>query len=461
MNLIFLFSVVLKGLGAVLEILLQILITDRLQVEGYGTYSAWINSADLLFWVCFSGLVKCNTFYLSGGETTIRSFKTKYFLRYALPVLGGAAVVGLCLGTGAMLAFVPVITMLELLVMDRSSTLITRGQSITSLVGEYVLGRLLLVVGVVVLGAMNALSHTALLVLYVLQYGCVIGFFLLRQGRGKTYTDISGDVSLKKWSAYQRSDLMHSMIEQMPVVMQYFFSGAFEAGVVSVVLLVKKLINFISGPTAKIFLPEFSRLYHAGENDRIRSVYGSIMRIQMLVVGPLAVVLLAFPRVILGILAQELVAYDRLFMGCSVIFLLVATLGPCGGILQMTGNEKTDNRIRFLALLGMGAVMLLTRSDAYFVLYGLCFQVAAEAAAKYLYICRWMTKAPTGILTYAKWWLLPGAVIGAAYLMDCNDSFLMMLLLAGGVFALSGIRELKDPENAFLRKRRGVAHEET
>ena len=92
MNLIFLFSVVLKGLGAVLEILLQILITAKLQVEGYGTYSAWINSADLIFWVCFSGLVKCNTFYLSGGETTIRRFKTKYFLRYALPVLGVAAV---------------------------------------------------------------------------------------------------------------------------------------------------------------------------------------------------------------------------------------------------------------------------------------------------------------------------------------------------------------------------------
>lgn len=461
MNLIFLFSVVLKGLGAVLEILLQILITAKLQVEGYGIYSAWINSADLIFWVCFSGLVKCNTFYLSGGETTIRRFKTKYFLRYALPVLGAAAVLGLCFGSSAMLAFVPVITMLELLVMDRSSTLITRGQSMTSLVGEYVLGRLLLLLGVVVLGAMGKLSHPALLVLYVFQYCAVIGFFLLRQGRAKTYRDISGDVSLQKWSAYQRSDLMHSMIEQMPVVMQFFFSGAFEAGVVSVVLLVKKLINFISGPTAKIFLPEFSRLYHAGEQEKIRSVYGSIMRIQMLVVGPLAVVLLGFPRVILGILAEELVAYDWLFMGCSVIFLLVATLGPCGGILQMTGNEKTDNRIRFWALIGMGAVMLLTRADAYFVLYGLCVQVAAEAAAKYIYICRWMKRAPTGLLTYGTWWLLPGAAIGASYLLRCNDSFGMMVLFAGAVFAVSGLRELKDPENAFLKKRKGNAHDET
>lgn len=459
MNLIFLFSVILKGLGAVLEILLQILITGKLGVSGYGTYSAWINSADLIFWVCFSGLVKCNTFYLSGGKVSIRDFKAKYFLRYALPVLGAAAL-GMTLGGQAIAAFVPLITMLELLVMDRSSTLITRGQSITSLVGEYVLGRLLLVIGVAVLGMMNALSHRALLVLYVLQYVAVICFFLLRQERGQAEQDISSQVSLKKWSAYQRSDLMHSMIEQMPVVMQFFFSGAFEAGVVSVVLLVKRLINFISGPTAKIFLPEFSRLYHAGEHDRIRSVYGSIMRIQMLVVGPLAVVLLGFPRVILRILAEDLVAYAWLFMGCSVIFLLVATLGPCGGILQMTGNEKNDNRIRAWALGLMGLVMLLTRRDHYFVLYGLCVQVAAEAAAKYFFISRWMKRAPTGLVTYGSWWLLPGAAIAAAYLLRCNDSFWMMLLLAGGVFALSCIRELRDPENAFLKKRKGNAHDE-
>ena len=299
MNLIFLFSVVLKGLGALLEVLLQMLISGRLGVDGYGTYSAWINSADLIFWVLFSGLVKCNTFYLSGGKTTIRGFKLKYFLRYALPVLG-AAILGLTLGGRAMAAFVPIITMLELLVMDRSSTLITRGQSITSLVGEYVLGRATLVIGVVVLGLLDRLSHGALLVLYVCQYLLVIGFFLLRQRRGNDLKDISQDVSLQKWGTYQCSDLMHSMIEQFPVVMQFVIADPFTTGVLSVVMLLKRLINFISGPTAKIFLPEFTRLYHAGAYDRIRSVYGSIMRIQMLVVGPLAVILLAFPRVILG-----------------------------------------------------------------------------------------------------------------------------------------------------------------
>ena len=88
------------------------------------------------------------------------------------------------------------------------------------------------------------------------------------------------------------------MIGQMPVLLQFFFSGAFEAGVVSVVLTVKKLINFISGPSAKVFLPEFSRLYQSGRQNEIRACFASIMRIQMLFAGPLSVVLLGYPHVI-------------------------------------------------------------------------------------------------------------------------------------------------------------------
>mgnify|MGYP006886134945 CR=1 FL=1 len=51
MNAIFFISVILKGVGAILEVLLQILITRRLGVDGYGTYSTWINAADLIFWI--------------------------------------------------------------------------------------------------------------------------------------------------------------------------------------------------------------------------------------------------------------------------------------------------------------------------------------------------------------------------------------------------------------------------
>ena len=304
MSLALILSIILKGIGAVLEILLQIFITRKIGVSGYGSYSTWINMADLIFWIFFSGIVKCNTFYLSGGNIAISSFKKKYYSRYVLPVFAVILIIMSVVRERTVVGLVICISCLELLMYDQSSTLLARGKMVRSLVGEYVLGRLILLVGV---WLMERMSLRALLTLYMFQYVIVLLVFLIQRNTDKDQKkDVSSEVSLKKWGAYQWADLMYSMISQMPVVLQYFFAGAFEAGVVSIVLLVKKLINFISGPTAKIFLPEFSRMYRNGKEREMREYYASIMRLQMLFVGPLAVVLLGFPEVILNILSEEL-----------------------------------------------------------------------------------------------------------------------------------------------------------
>ena len=455
MNLVFLVSVLLKGIGAVLEVLLQILITREMGVSGFGDYSTWVNAADLIFWFCFSGIVKCNTFYLSVMNAGISRFKRRYYGFFVLPVLAVLAVgLGLLSGGFALSALV-VITALELVFYDQSSALIARGRPGRSLIGEYVLGRLTLITGVFLLAKTNRMTLNSLMGLYMLQYLLVIGFFCLCRGK-REENDDSAQVSLKKWGSYQWADLMHSMIAQMPVVLQYFFGGAFEAGVVSIVLLVKKLINFISGPTAKVFLPEFSRLYRSGAQQEIREYYASIMRLQMLFVGPMALVLLAFPNVVLGILASELVAYSGLFMLCALVFLLTATLGPCGGILQMTGNEKMDNRCRELSLVVMVLTMVLLRQDRLFVLYGLCAQAAFEYVCKYVYVCRWMKQAPVGLFTYLKWWILPAALIACVYIFNLQNSMLWMVLLAGLVFLAEGAMELRSANGLLdiMRKRK-------
>lgn len=453
MNLIFLLSVMLKGVGAVLEILLQILITREFGVSGYGMYATWINAADLVFWIFFSGIAKCNTFYLSDKNKSIRAFKKKYYGLYVTPIMIALAAGGAFISGSILPSIVMVIACLELFVIDHSSALIARGKAVKSLIGEYVLGRSILVIMILLLKFSNSLEVQVLLILYIIQYVIVLLFFLFFHREAKEKEYLLQDVSIRKLGAYQRADLMHSMIEQMPVVLQYFFASAFEAGVVSIVLLVKKLINFISGPTAKVFLPEFSKLYHSGEKGKIRSCYASIMRIQMLIVGPLAVVLIGYPKVVLKILAQELVEYAPLFMICSGVFLLAATLGPCGGILQMTGNEKKDNRCREIALIGMLAVMLITRNNSQFVLYGLCAEIIMEITAKYIVICKWMEKAPVTIGGYLKWWLVPCGVIGVTYLCKLQASFLWMVIAAGIVFVIGGIQELRNEENDYLRKK--------
>ena len=430
MSIVFLLSVILKGLGAVLEVLLQVMITRMLGLAGYGTYSTWVSAADLVYWVLFSGITKCNTFYLSNKGTELRRFKAKYYSCYVLPVLTTLVLVlALEKGRGGY-TVIALITGMELLVMDHSSTMMAQGQPGCALFGEYVLGRLFLVLGTLVLYKTERLSLGTLLALYVIQYAGILVFFLIKRDR-EPRRDISKELSLRKWGSYQRADLIQALISQMPILLQYFFTGAFEAGIVSVVLMVKKLVNFISGPTAKVFLPEFSRMYHAGDKAGIKQCYASIMRIQMLFAGSMAVVLVGYPQVLLSILAEELLPYTKQFVGCALVFILIATLGPCSGVLQMTGNEKKDNLYREAALGVMLVLLFVMRGSRLVMLYALCVQALLEGLVKYWYVCRWMQGSAVKLKTYCIWWSVPAAVIAGGCLLHLQHSALAMLLAAG------------------------------
>lgn len=448
MNLIFLISILLKGVGAVLEILLQIIITRGIGVSGYGTYTTWINAADLIFWCLFSGIVKCNTFYLSGKKQTLVEFKNKYYVRYVIPITGCICLAAWAAGRKEY-SMIAVIAFAELLMLDRSSCFLAERNYISSLTGEYVLGRMFLLVSVFILQRTGRFSLAVTVVLYLAQYILVVIFFLVigkkrrRQDLNKNQPDQVQKVSVRKLLQYQRADIMQAMIGQMPVILQYILAGAFEAGVVGIVLLVKKLINFISGPAAKVFLPEFSRLYHKDDRKGLRDSFSSIMRIQMLFAGPLAVVLAGYPEVVLRILAEELIPYTGLFMGCSLIFIIAATLGPCGGLMQMTGNERLDNRCREAAILFMLIIFALMRRDPLFALYGLAAQTLTESVSKYIFVCRWLEKGPVRLYTYLRWWILPAAAIGVSRFMQWQDSFAMMFITTVIVFGIQFAVELK------------------
>lgn len=467
MNLIFMISILLKGVGAVLEILLQITITRGIGVSGYGTYTTWINAADLIFWCLFSGIVKCNTFYLSGQQTSLRNFKHKYYIRYVIPATFCICFAAWAGGRREYL-MIAVIAFVELLMLDRSSCLLAEGRYISSLTGEYVLGRMFLLVSVFILQQTGQFSLNVTILLYLIQYILVVIFFILasrkkrKQKLNKQVQHGEEKVSVRKLLQYQRADIMQAMIGQMPVILQYVLAGAFEAGVVGIVMLVKKLINFISGPAAKVFLPEFSRLYHKGDREGLRDSFSAIMRIQMIFAGLLAVVLTGYPEVVLKILAEELIPYTSMFMGCSLIFIVAATLGPCGGLMQMTGNERMDNRCREAAVLLMILIFALMRKDPLFALYGLGVQTLAESVSKYIFVCRWLKKAPVGFYTYLKWWILPAAAVGVSRFMHWQNSLVMMIAVAGIVFCIQLVMELKNEKGLrhMLQQRRSFYESE-
>ena len=428
----FICSLFLKGIGAVLEITCQVILTRSLGVSDYGSYSAYVNAAGLILWCLFSGIVKCNTFYLSKNGGSIKRFKRKYYTWYVIPLLVILAVCAAIFTRQTLCILVFLISSLELLMLDQSSVYLAQGRSFVSLFGEYVAGRLVLVFGMIFLAITHGLSIKSALMLYSIQFVCVLIYYWAGGiGTKKPEEDLSAEVTLKKWGAYQRADVVQALISQMPVLVQYLFSGAFNAGVVSIVLLVKKLINFVSGPTAKVFLPEFSRLYHSGEKETLRSSFARIMQLQMLFVGPMAVILLGFPKVILGVFEAKLADHSALFAACACVFLVAASLGPCGGVMQMSGSEKQDNYIREAALVIMLLVMAVFYRSELFVLYGLCAHTVVESVGKYIFLCWWFEKAPAGILDYGKWWLIPALLILAAHVLKIDESFMWMMILAG------------------------------
>lgn len=433
MNLMFLLSVQLKVIGSVLEVCIQIVITRSLGVSGYGTYSSWVNIADLLYWFLFSGLVRCNTFYLSNQDLSINAFRKKFYTRYVLPLLVAAAIIALYLQK-PFLCLIFMTTLLELLVQDCSSTYMARKRSSVALFGEYVLGRALLLIGIVAIlrlplrGGMLAW----LMGLYLLQFALILVYFWLEKKREVHPLEVR--VPLNKLVRYQRADIVQSLITQAPVIVQYAAVGAFEAGVVSIVMIIKKIVNFISGPAAKVFLPEFSRAYQAGELAAIRGAFSSIMRIQMLFIGPLSVLLLGFPRVVLRILAPEIVPHVRLFTMCATVFLLAAALGPSAGLMQMTENEKYDNCFREIALVIMVAIFIELRANPFFVLYGLCAQTAIESIGKFVFVSRWMGGVPVKVRTYLSWWVAPASALVLTQVLCLGESLWAMLILSVAVF---------------------------
>lgn len=84
--------------------------------------------------------------------------------------------------------------------MDHSSTMMAQGQPGCALFGEYVLGRLFLVLGTLVLYKTERLSLGTLLALYVIQYAGILVLFLIKRDR-EPRRDISKELSLRNGGA--------------------------------------------------------------------------------------------------------------------------------------------------------------------------------------------------------------------------------------------------------------------
>lgn len=426
MNIVFamILSIVIKGVSAVVEVAIQMLITNRFGVSAYGDYSFYVSIIEGAYFVLFSGSIKLNTFFLSSPESSLSNFKKKYVLRYVTPILS-VVIVCSAIMSNPYGVLAGVILFVYYYAFDCSSVFFSRGKQLPALFGEYLFGRVTLLIGVLCVIRFDASTTLMLLSLYGLQFVTMVVWFV-PQGKKLKPGKQEVKVPLKQLFEYQASDVAASLISYSPTILQYFIGGAFFAGFTGIIAIVKRFINFISGPTAKVFLPEFSRLYKNGEKRKLEKSYLMIVRIQMVFLGTIGVILIGFPQMVLHLFSPELESYSTVFTGTAISMLIIAGIGPVTGMLQMTGNERKCNITQWISIALMIVSWLVLHKFSMFVVYGLCVQAIVEGGLKYYQVCRWFGKSVVPILSYVIMWLPVGVIRAIVEICNLHFSYLAM-----------------------------------
>lgn len=388
-------SVFIKVFGSLFEIVNQILITRFGGVSLFGEYSFYIALIDIICWVIFSGIVKTNAFYISNGKD-IRSFHKRFYFLLALPlVILSTLVLG---HYSVFLSIVVIGAYLYGIQMNLSSILLAHGKYRVSLFGEYLLSRVTIFILVLVLISTNTLSAFALVLSYSIGFLVSVTFFLIKchdiNHEGTVLTQLEKKKLIRRRVNYQLTDVANGLITQLPMIVQYLFAGAFNAGVLSVVLVARKLINFIGGPAVKVYLPDFAKRWSSRDIFGLKKSYREVVLLQMCFILPVSLILIASPEAILAIYSPELEPYTDYLQFAALVFLFMVMFGPQGNLLSMAEQESKETWTKWLSLAAMIGVMALTSHDEKFVLYGIAAQALVDALLKYGAVCKTLQGAP-------------------------------------------------------------------
>ena len=424
-------SIGIKAVSAVVEIAIQMLITNKVGISEYGSYTFFVSLIEGGYYLLFSGSIKLNTYYLSTPASSLSTFKKRFSVFYVLPVTMVFTLASTVMGNSLWLA-AAMILLLFYFAYDASSVFFSRGHQLPALLGEYLIGRIAMLLSLITIIRLDRVTSLTLLLLYGLQFATMLLWFSLFRRKIRPGVE-EVRVPMRKLAEYQISDVATSLISYSPAILQYLVGGAFTAGLTGIISLVKKFINFISGPTAKVFLPEFSRLYKNDEREKLAQSYLMIVRIQMVFLSTIGSVLIGFPHLILHMFSPELEQYGGVFTATAVCLLLIAGIGPVTGLLQMTGNEHVCNRNQWISIGFMILTCVTFRGQALFAIYGLCVQALTEGFLKYISVCRWFKKNIVPVRNYILLWLPVALLRLTVDYMQWQYSYIALVI--GATFA--------------------------
>jgi hypothetical protein len=81
-----------------------------------------------------------------------------------------------------------------------------------------------------------------------------------------------------------------------------------------------------------------------------------------------------------------------------------------------------------------------------------------ENVGKLVFIAHWLGTFPMNVWKYLRMWILPGVLIGCAYVLRIQESVIAMLLMAGCAFIVRLVLEIKNENLLGILKQRHDYH---
>jgi hypothetical protein len=179
----------------------------------------------------------------------------------------------------------------------------------------------------------------------------------------------------------------------------------------------------------------------------------------MVFTGTAGAMLIGFPELVLKMFSKELMPYSGTFTLVAACILVIASLGPVAGLLQMTGNEKRCNLNQWISIGIMMIVWVVLRKNPLFAVYGLAVQAFSEGALQYYSVCKWFKKIIVPPVSLMLMWAPIVLTRVAAEVFDLKDSLISLIVAMIAVLLYNTVMAYRDPMvketvNGFLKKRK-------
>lgn len=143
--------------------------------------------------------------------------------------------------------------------------------------------------------------------------------------------------------------ILQQISNWMPQIVLGVFRPAEEVGVYNAAFRLANLASLVLTGVNSVVFPKFAALHVAGESDRLQALAQSSARLMAVGCIPFLAVLMLFPSMVLGLFGNGFGDGARALQIIALGQLVNVLTGSVGGLLNMTGNQRSGLRCNLAA----------------------------------------------------------------------------------------------------------------